>query len=54
MTHALKVARAARKAELARQELDAQIRAARAAGVSLREVAKAAGMSHESVRRIAS
>jgi DNA-binding Lrp family transcriptional regulator len=46
------VARAARKAALARQGLDETIRQARAAGLSLREIAKAANLSPEWVRRI--
>lgn len=48
-----KVARAARKAASARHELEAAIREARAAGMSLRAVAEAAGVSYETVRRIA-
>ena len=38
----------------ARRFLELQIRDAREKGTSLREIAKAAGMSHESVRRIVS
>jgi AcrR family transcriptional regulator len=37
-----------------RQELDDAIRGAREAGVSLRDIAKEAGLSPEWVRRIAS
>jgi hypothetical protein len=48
-----KVARAARKAASARQELDTAIREARAEGLSLRSIAKAADLSPEWVRRIA-
>jgi lambda repressor-like predicted transcriptional regulator len=46
------VSRAAHRAALARDELTREIAAARAAGVSLREIAKQAGLSHESVRRL--
>jgi DNA-binding Lrp family transcriptional regulator len=48
-----KVRRAAAKAAQARHGLDEAIREARAAGLSLREIAKAAGLSPEWVRRIA-
>ncbi len=54
MTHADKVARAARKAALAREALESAIREAHAEGMSLRLIASMAGMSHESVRRITS
>lgn len=53
MTPEQRVARAARKAASARQELEAAIRDARAAGMSLRAIAAVAQMSHEAVRRIA-
>jgi hypothetical protein len=53
MTAEQKVARAARKAASARQELDAAIREARAEGLPLRTVAAAAGVSYETIRRIA-
>jgi len=49
-----KVARAARKAALARQGLEDAIGEAHTAGLSLRKIAAAAGMSHEQVRRICS
>lgn len=47
-----KVERAAAKAAASREALAAAIREARAAGLPLREIAKAAGMSHEQVRRL--
>lgn len=53
MTAEQKVARAAAKAAQARQDLDTAIREARAAGLSLRTIATAAGLSPEWVRRIA-
>ncbi len=53
MTPAQKVVRAARKAASARQQMEAAIREARAAGLPLRTVAEAAGVSYETVRRIA-
>jgi len=53
MTPEQKVARAARKAASARQELDDAIREARAEGLPLRTIAKAAGLSPEWVRKIA-
>ena len=49
-----KVARAAYTAANARTNLDAAIREARAAGLPLRTIAKAAGLSPEWVRKIAS
>jgi hypothetical protein len=49
----LKVTRAARKAASARSELDQAIRDARAAGLSLRAIASASGLSREWVRQIA-
>lgn len=42
----------ARQAEFARKEVERAIRIAHAAGASLRDIAKAAGISHEQVRRI--
>lgn len=42
----------ARNADYARQEVERAIRIAHAAGASLRDIAKAAGISHEQVRRI--
>jgi len=48
-----KVKQAAAKAAVSREELEAAIREARGQGASLRDVAKAAGMSYETVRRIA-
>ena len=48
-----KVKRAAARAAVSREALKAAIREARAQGASLRDVAKAAGMSYETVRRIA-
>ncbi|HXH87245.1 MAG TPA: hypothetical protein VNI55_01380 [Gaiellaceae bacterium] len=53
MTPEQKVARAARKAASARQELDTAIREARGAGLPLRTIAKAANLSPEWVRKIA-
>lgn len=53
MTAEQKVARAAAKAASARQDLDAAIRQAREEGLSLRTIAKAAGLSPEWIRRIA-
>ncbi len=53
MTAEQKVSRAAHKAASARKGLDNAIREARAAGLPLRTIAKAAGMSPESVRTIA-
>lgn len=47
------VREAAREAVSARQRLEAAIRAARATGISLRKVAEASGMNHETVRTIA-
>jgi DNA-binding Lrp family transcriptional regulator len=47
-----KVATAARKAAVSRQALDDAIREARGAGLSLRAIASAAGLSPEWVRRI--
>jgi hypothetical protein len=52
VTAAQKVARAARKAASARADLEAAIREARET-LPLRTIATAAGMSHESVRKIA-
>ena len=46
-----RVERAARKAALARQELEDAVRESRAS-FPLREIAKAANMSHEQVRRL--
>ncbi len=54
MTELQKVEQAAAKAAVSRETLEVAIREARKAGVSLRDVAKAAGMSYETVRRIAS
>ncbi len=48
------VKQAAAEAAVSRKTLEAAIREARAQGASLRDVAKAAGMSYETVRRIAS
>lgn len=50
--HIKAVARAALKAALAGEELDAAIRKAHAGGASLRAIAAAANLSHEQVRRI--
>ena len=47
-----KVERAAAKAAVSREALETAMREARAAKVSLRDIAKAAGVSHEQVRRI--
>lgn len=54
LTSEQKVSRAADKAALARQGLDDAIREARAAGLPLRTIAKAAGLSPEWIRRICS
>lgn len=54
MTELQKVSRAARKAASARGELEQAVRAASAAGLSLREIAKAADVSHEQIRRLIS
>lgn len=48
------LAQLAQRAEFARSEVETAVRIAHAAGASLRDTAKAAGMSHESVRRIVS
>jgi hypothetical protein len=47
-----RVARAARKGEAARRELKAAMRAASDAGVALRPIAEAAGLSVEWTRRL--
>ena len=47
------VREAAREAASARQRLEVAIRAARAAGISLRAIAEASGINHETVRTIA-
>ena len=52
MTTSAKLKRAAAKAATARADLEATIRDARAEGMSLRTIADATGMSHETVRRI--
>jgi len=44
--------RAAAKAAAARSELEHRVREAHAAGMSLRAIAQAAGVSHETVRRL--
>lgn len=54
MTALYKVERAAAKAAVAREGLDAAIREAHASGAPLRSIAQAAGVSHEQVRRILS
>ncbi len=54
MTELREVERAAAKAAVSRETLEAAIREARSQGATLRDVAKAAGMSYETVRRIAS
>lgn len=46
------VVRAAARAARARETLVEEIRRAHADGLSLREIGRAAGMSHEHVRRI--
>lgn len=48
----MSVERAAAKYAAAREELEREVRAAVAAGESLRTVAKRAGWSHEQVRRV--
>jgi hypothetical protein len=52
VTALLPIVRAAAKAENAQVVLYDAIRLARAKGHSLREIAKAADMSHEQIRRI--
>jgi hypothetical protein len=47
-----KVRRAAAKAAVSREALETAIREAHAEKVSLRDIAQAAGVSHEQVRRI--
>ncbi len=54
MNELREVERAAAKAAVSREALEAAIREARAQGASLRDIAKAASMSHETARRIAS
>ena len=49
----LRVQEATREAASARQQLEKTIRAARSAGCSLRAIAGASGMNHETVRTIA-
>jgi len=49
-----KLERAAAKAAVSRDALHTMIREAHAAGMSLRTIAKAVGMSHEQVRRLTS
>ena len=49
----IRVQEAAREAASARQRLEAAIRTARSAGISLRVIAAASGMNHETVRTIA-
>ena len=51
--YVVKVAKAAEKATLAREALDDAIYEARAAGLPLRTIAKAAGLSPEWIRQIA-
>jgi hypothetical protein len=50
----LRLEAAAARAASAREELEAEIVRARSEGLPLRTIATAAGMSHESVRKIAS
>ncbi len=52
MSELRKVERAAAEAAVSRETLEAAMKQAHAEGASLRDVAKAAGMSHETVRRI--
>jgi hypothetical protein len=52
MTALASVERAAAKAAVSREALEAAIRVAHAEGASLRAIATAAGVSHEQVRRI--
>jgi hypothetical protein len=53
-TELQKVQREAAKAASARDKLETAMREAHAAGVSLRDIAAAAGVSHEQVRRMIS
>jgi len=48
------IERAAAKAAAARHQLEEAIREAHAQGMSLRELAPLAGLSHETIRRICS
>lgn len=54
MSELRKVKRAAAKAAVARAALEDAIRELHAQGVSLRDLGRVAGMSHEQVRRIVS
>jgi len=54
MSPAQKVERAAKRAAAAQAALVAAMREARESGMALRDVASAAGMSHEQVRRLTS
>jgi hypothetical protein len=47
------VREAASHAESGRRQLETEIRKARGKGASLRAIAEAAGLTHETVRRIA-
>jgi hypothetical protein len=53
VSHEQAVAAAAERSAAAREHLDAVIRDARSAGLPLRTIAKAAGLSPEWVRKIA-
>ncbi len=52
MSELREVERAAAKAAVSREALEAAMKQAHREGASLRDIAKAAGMSHETVRRI--
>ncbi len=52
MTELEKVKRAAAEAAVSRETLEAAMQQAHREGASLRDIAKAAGLSHETVRRI--
>ena len=52
--HAKRLREAWNKASKARVELAKEMKAARAAGLSLREISAASGYSHEQVRQITS
>jgi len=51
-TQIAKVRRAAARVERAKTELELRIREAHDAGASLREIAAAANVSHEQIRRV--
>lgn len=54
MSDLAKVKRAAAKAAVSRERLEQAMRDAHASGAALRQIAEAAGVSHEQVRRVLS